>query len=103
MSSFVQKITVISSFMSIRGSDRRPGNRKTCRRFGISYHPAHTQTFRLLTDYMLSGREIYFDRLMSCLIEEDKFRICVPASDAITGELGEGVEEILGMRSGEHV
>ena len=51
---------------------------------------------------MLSGREVSFCRLMFCLIDED-LRICVPASDAISGEIGEGVEEILGMRTGEHV
>ena len=32
-----------------------------------------------------------------------QFRICVPASDAIDGKLGDGVEEILGLRNGEDV
>jgi hypothetical protein len=38
---------------------------------------------------------------MSCLIYEIQLRICIPASDAIAGRLGEGVEEILGMRDGD--
>ncbi len=40
---------------------------------------------------------------MSCIIDGNQFRICVPASDAIAGKLGEGVEEILDMRTGEHI
>ena len=40
---------------------------------------------------------------MSCLIDENQFRLCIPTSDAIAGRLGEGVEEILGMRTGEYV
>jgi hypothetical protein len=30
-------------------------------------------------------------------------RICVPASDAIDGRLGGGIDEILGLRSGKSV
>jgi hypothetical protein len=29
------------------------------------------------------------------------FRICVPASDAVDGRLGDGVEQILAIRNGE--
>ena len=32
---------------------------------------------------------------------KNQFRICISASDAISGQLGEGVEEILGMKTGE--
>ena len=39
--------------------------------------------------------------LMSCLIYDIQFRICIPASDAIEGRIGEGVEEMLGMSTGE--
>ena len=35
------------------------------------------------------------------IIDENHFRICVPASDAIAGRIGEGVEEILGLGKGE--
>lgn len=28
-------------------------------------------------------------------------RICIPASDVIAGRFGEGVEEIIGMKTGE--
>jgi hypothetical protein len=38
---------------------------------------------------------------MSCIVDENQFRICVPASDAINGRLGDGVEDILGLRNGE--
>ena len=30
-------------------------------------------------------------------------RICVPASDALDRSIGEGVEEILGMKRGKHI
>jgi hypothetical protein len=40
---------------------------------------------------------------MSCIIDENECRLCVPASDAIDGRLGDGIEEILGLRSGEDV
>ncbi|KAN0135844.1 hypothetical protein V8E53_006296 [Lactarius tabidus] len=42
-------------------------------------------------------RRLFLRFLMSGLIDEILFRICIPASDAIAGKLGEGVEEILGM------
>lgn len=37
---------------------------------------------------------------MVIIIDDDRSRICVPASDAIDGRLGNGVEELLGLRSG---
>ena len=40
---------------------------------------------------------------MSRIIDEYNFRICVPASDAIDGNLGDGVEEILSLRIGEDI
>jgi hypothetical protein len=40
---------------------------------------------------------------MSCIIDPNQFRICVPASDAVDGKLGDGVEEILAIRDGEWV
>ena len=100
MSSFVQKITVTSSSMSAQGSNLRPRVRKACGPSGTSSHPALTQVAHLQRDYMLSGREVYF---VTFYVLYNQFRICIPASDAITGRLGEGVEEILGMRTGEHV
>jgi hypothetical protein len=30
------------------------------------------------------------------------YRMCIPASDVIDGRLGDGVEEMLGMQTGEH-
>jgi hypothetical protein len=40
---------------------------------------------------------------MSYLFDETRCRICVPASEVIEGRLGDGIEEILGLRSGEDV
>jgi hypothetical protein len=60
MSSFVQKITVISSSMSVQGLDRRPRIRKTCGPSGTSSHSALTKVARLQKGYMLSGKEVLF-------------------------------------------
>jgi hypothetical protein len=38
-----------------------------------------------------------------CIIDQNQFRICVPASDAVDGRLGDGVEQILVIRNGESV
>lgn len=38
---------------------------------------------------------------MSCVIDENQFRICVPAADAVAGRVGDGVEEILSLGAGE--
>jgi hypothetical protein len=79
----------------------RLGTRKTCRLSGISSHAALTQVTPLQRDYMLSGREVHC-RSVQCFIDETP-RICVPASDAVDGRLGGGIEEILSLRSGKSV
>lgn len=85
--------------MSVLDWNLRPGIR---RQFGTSSRTVLTPAVRIQKDCTLSGRGIFF--LMLCRIaDENHLRVCVPASDAIAGELGGGAEEILGIGTGEHL
>jgi hypothetical protein len=88
--------------MSVQGLHLSPGILKTCGPFGSSSHIALAQAARLRKGYMLFGKEVYFcNDEYPVLSVKIQFRICIPASDAIAGRFGEGVEEILGMKNGE--
>ncbi|KAH9057196.1 hypothetical protein EDB87DRAFT_1131717 [Lactarius vividus] len=78
-SNFDQRITITSLTMSVHWTPRL-GIRKTCRQqSGTSLHR---------TDPGCSPSEILY-----------AIWICIPASDAIAGRFGDGVEEILGLRN----
>ena len=84
--------------MSFWGLNLRPGVRKTCGPSGTSSHTALTQVARFLKGYMLSGKDVYFCNGYYLFLSVKSIRICIPASEAIAGQLGEGVEEILSMK-----
>ena len=97
--SFDQQTTVTSLSMSLPVSIRRLEIRKILRPFWTSSHVAPMQAAYLQKDYMQSGREA--PSLISWITDQNQFRICVPASDAIAGRLGDGVKDILALRNGE--
>ena len=86
--------------MRFRGLDLSLGIRKTHGSSGTSSRAALAQVAHFQKGYMWSGKEVYFcdDYIMVCLTCKNQFRICIPASEAIAGQLGEGVEEILSMK-----
>ena len=73
--------------------------------FETSSRTVLTRAARLQKNYMPSGRKVFFTDAC-CLTDESQLRICVPASDVIDGNIGEGVKEILSTlrtRNGENV
>ena len=76
---------------------------RTYRLSWILSQAVRTRAVQPRKDCMPSGRET---KLQITLILFDWFfftRICVPASDAINGSIGEGIEDILNIRSGKRV
>jgi hypothetical protein len=71
------------------------------RLFEISFRTGLIQADRLLRGYTRCGREtiLFYFYSANVLI----FRICIPTTDAICGSLGEGIEEILGLKRGKRV
>ena len=50
---------------------------------------------------MPSGREAMLNFFQVWLFDMSRLRICIPTSDAASGSIGEGVDEILSMRRGK--
>ncbi|KAH9051686.1 hypothetical protein EDB87DRAFT_749395 [Lactarius vividus] len=66
---------------------------------GLESQPGDSQNLQTIRDF-ISHRT---DASRSPLERLHAVWICVPASDAINGEFGKGVEDILNMRTGEHI
>lgn len=79
--------------------------RRAFKSFGTSSRTELARAAQLQKDYMPSGRKVFFPDAY-CLTDESQLRICVPASDVIDGNIGEGVKEIMSTlrtRNGENV
>ena len=99
ISLFVRMITIVSLFMS--PLDLILAIPRACELSEISSQPVLIRVVQPWSDWTPSGREDML--IIPCLADISYPRICVPASDAMSGSIGEGVEEVLSMKRGKRI